>query len=130
MKVRNLILAAILACGTATVSAQEIVGNWNVTLDSPMRAFVMAFEFMVEEGSTLVGSMFNDMIGQLPISDGEVDGAEVAFKTLIEFGADVITMSFSGELEGDELTLTMAMEGAPPGGGAEEPQTFVATRAE
>lgn len=130
MKARSILYAVILTSGSTTVSAQEIVGSWSGTLNSPMGPFVMAFEFMVEEGSKLVGSMVNDMMGSIPISEGSIEGNELAFKTLIEGGpGGAMTMSFDGELDGDELTLTLSVEGMPAGAGGEE-QTFVATRAE
>lgn len=54
---------------------------------------------------------------------------DLSFKMSIDAGpGGTMQVSFKGTVDGDELTLTSTMEGAPGGGPAE--QTFVATRAE
>jgi len=122
-----LVTGFMLLAGTA--SAQEITGRWNASVQTAQGPFDLVFE-LVAEGSELMGSMINDFMGALPLTDGVIDGTMLSFNMMFEAAPGAaMAIKFSGEIDGDELTLTSTIEGdVPPGTEAE--QTFVAVRAE
>ena len=121
MKHSGTILGLALAVIALPAAAQDVAGKWNATMESPMGEMSMSFEFMVESDE-LKGTTTNDFMGELPISDGKVDGNELSFKVAMEGGpGGAMTMTYTGVLEKDEITLTMGFEdggaaGGPPGG--------------
>ena len=58
------------------------------------------------DGAKLTGTMSTQM-GELPISDGKVDGDKVSFTLNIEFNGNSISQKFNGALAGDELKMTV-----------------------
>lgn len=120
------LVAALVAVPAA--AADDASGKWNASIDTPQGAFAFTFEFKAE-GGKLTGSMSNEFMGSIPISEGSVKGGEIAFKLAIQ-GPDgpPLNISYKGVVKGDELSLTSTFEGTPPGGGPAE-TTFVATRA-
>jgi hypothetical protein len=128
MNSRQIFGAAAMLALALPAQAQDIVGKWNASIESPQGAFAMTFDFAVE-GDELTGTMANDFMGETAISDGVVDGNEIAFKLSIEGGPDgAITISYTGVVEGDELTLTSTFEGGGAQGGPGE-MVLTATRA-
>jgi hypothetical protein len=127
MAVRKILSVLILTAFALPVAAQDVSGKWNASVSSEFGEFAMTFEFMVE-GDELKGSMSNDFMGAVPISQGMVDGSEITFRMEIAGGGGpAMVVNFTGVVDGDELTLTSVMEGGPGGAGE---QTMVATRAE
>jgi hypothetical protein len=117
MKFRLLISGLLLAVVSLPAAAQGVAGKWNANMEGPQGAISMSFSFMVEDGE-LKGTMSNDFMGEVPISDGKVDGNELSFKVAIEGapGGGEMALTYTGKLENDEIMLTMGMEGGPPGG--------------
>jgi hypothetical protein len=124
---KQLVLATGLMLMTGVASAQGIAGRWNASVNTAQGPFALAFEFAAE-GADLTGRMSNDFLGTTPISDGKIEGNKLSFKMALETAPGAImAISFAGELNGDELSLTSTVEGdAPPGSDAE--QSFVAMR--
>lgn len=125
----RLTVPAALALLSGVASAQGITGTWTANVDTAQGPFPLAFEFVVE-GTRLMGSMMNDFLGSIPITEGKIDGNKLSFKMAIDAipGASM-QVSFTGEVNGDELKLTSRIEGdVPPGTEAE--QTMIARRAE
>ena len=129
MKARVILSALILAGFASQAGAQEVAGKWMGSVETDFGPFELVFNFAVE-GAMLTGAMVNDMMGEVPISDGMVDGDEVSFRISIDGGpGGAMVINYTGMVEGDELKLTSTFEGgAPPGGSAE--QTMTLTRAE
>ncbi|HLF11329.1 MAG TPA: hypothetical protein VJA26_08940 [Gammaproteobacteria bacterium] len=89
-------------------------------METPQGPFQMLFEFVVD-GGNLTGSMSNDFMGAMPISEGAIQGNELSFKLTFQGGPDgPMTISYKGTVKGDELALTSKFEGTPPGGGLAE----------
>jgi len=132
MNVRSLLLgalAALVALVALPAAAQDAVGKWNASVDTPNGPFAMVFEFLVDAAGKLTGSMSNDFMGSTPIKDGMLNGNDLSFKLTFEGGPNgPMTISYTGTVNGDEVALVSKFEGAPPGGGPAE-QTLTATRA-
>lgn len=106
---RSILFTLLLA--TASFSA-DIDGKWKGTApgrDGNTRE--IGFDFKAD-GAKLSGSMMGPM-GEVPISEGKVDGGDVSFKVVLEFNGNSMSMSYSGKLEGTELKLKMQREGVP-----------------
>jgi hypothetical protein len=129
MFVRLFGLIAVITLIGVPASAQNASGKWNTSIDSPQGEFAMVFEFEVD-GTTLNGSMSNEFMGSVPISEGMINGNELSFKLSIEGGpGGAMMINYKGMVDGDTLNLTSTFEGAPPGGGPAE-QVLTATRAQ
>ena len=128
MVYRKFLAVGLLAAFALPVAADDIDGKWNASVPTDFGEFLLTFEFLAE-GKELKGSMSNDFMGAIPISEGKVEGKEISFKMAIDAGGPAMSVNFLGVLEGDELELTSTIEGGAPGGGPAE-QTMTATRAE
>jgi hypothetical protein len=114
MALRTFAPLAALALVSLAAHAQEATGKWNASIDSPQGPFAMVFDFKVD-GDKLTGTMSNDFMGSTPISEGMVKGKELMFKLKLEGGPNgPMTISYTGVVDGDHLSLTSKVEGAPP----------------
>lgn len=127
MRNQQLSVAAVVALLALPAAAQnDVEGKWNASIETPQGSMEMVFNLMVENGE-LKGSLSNDF-GETPISEGMVDGNEVAFKIMIEGGpGGAMTINYKGMVEDDTLKLTSTFEGGGPQGGGES--TLTAMRA-
>lgn len=130
MKIRNLVLGVVATVAALPALAADIDGKWNATVDSPMGAVNLQFEFKAA-GEKLDGAIAFEMGGQAmpanPISEGVVKGEDVSFKLSFSMMPDAppMVIQYKGKLKGDELALVSV---ADMGQGPQE-QQLVARRA-
>ena len=137
MKKTVLTAAFAFTLFAGSLHAQDAVsGKWNANADTPQGPMQIEFNLKAGAAGTLTGSMAMPAMaamgmGEMPISDGKVKGKDVSFKIKITPpaggpgpGGDMV-ISYTGKIEGDNLTLNTTMEGGP--GGAQPP--MVAKRA-
>jgi hypothetical protein len=62
------------------------------------------------EGGKLTGTMSNER-GSIEITDRTIDGSAVEFKVKREFNGNSLIMTYKGALNGDDLKLTVTVEG-------------------
>ncbi|HTQ99051.1 MAG TPA: hypothetical protein VMH83_03635 [Candidatus Acidoferrum sp.] len=118
MKKTAQITALALALLAPVLHAQTgIDGNWNFTANSPQGDMQIAFDLKAEKGGALSGAMSMPMMPdmKMPISDGKINGKDVSFKVKMQTPGGDMTLSYSGKLDGDSLTLQTKMEGMPAG---------------
>jgi hypothetical protein len=60
--------------------------------------------------------MQGPMGGENPISDGKVEGENISFTVAMSFGGNEMKIKYKGKVSGDEMTLSMEMEGGMGGG--------------
>jgi imidazolonepropionase-like amidohydrolase len=83
----------------------NITGRWEITtLGSMSRKVTMEFK---QEEASLSGRMTSRM-GTFEFEDGTVSGNEFTIEVTISFGGSEIDLYFSGEVEGDTMTGTVA----------------------
>jgi hypothetical protein len=58
--------------------------------------------------NTLTGTLDGGRGGPVPITDGKIDGGNVTFSVVREFGGNKITQEFKGAMLGGELKLTVS----------------------
>ena len=130
MKFRILALAVmVIGIALTAAVAADITGKWVAEMQGkggePMQ---MVYNFKAE-GSELTGSMAGPMGGENPISEGKIDGDNISFVVKIDFGGKGMAINYKGKVAGDEIKLTMEMEGGMGGPGG-KPMEMTLKRAE
>lgn len=118
MKTLATTLAALTLAALPTLAA-DATGKWEATISGPQGEMAFVFELKAD-GEALTGTISNEMMGESEIKDGKVSGDEVSFKQQMERGPRVVTFSYAGKINGDELELTRTVEGMGGGGGGKK----------
>ena len=93
---RRLVLAvALIVAALAPLHAADIDGKWSGSIDTPMGAIPIEFNFKAD-GATLNGSMAGPDGGQIPIKNGKVDGTKITFSLDLDFGQGPVTINYTG----------------------------------
>ncbi|MEJ2111021.1 MAG: hypothetical protein P8Z37_14150 [Acidobacteriota bacterium] len=132
-------MSVLCLLGIYTVAiAADIDGKWES--ERPGRQggapSVTTYTFKAD-GSKLTGTISGGRGGDVEITDGKIEGNEFSFTVVRSFNGNEMKQNYKGTISGDELTMTMEMEGgfgggapgggpgggmgAPPGGGAGGP---------
>ncbi len=127
MTIRHALVVGLLSAFALAAAAQQgAAGKWSASIDTPQGPFAFELEFAVD-GTTLTGSMTNELTGTTPISDGTINGTNVAFKIKFDGPDGAVVVGYKGTVTGDEMKLTSKVEGPRPDGGPNE-VTFTAKR--
>ncbi len=102
--------------GGRTREPVPVAGTWTVTVELEGGAREYTIE-LAQEGETLSGSAAADS-GTGEISAGSVKDGRVEFTVVFSFGSRTYDFEFEGELDGDELSGTVSING-----GASSPWT-------
>src|ERR1700722_1771987 len=107
--IRNSIRCAIaLAALTLWVSfAADIDGKWTGQVEGrngPQTQTLM----LKASGNTLTGSVQGGRGGPVEITNGTIDGGNVAFTVVREFGGNKVTQEYKGSFSGGDLKLTVS----------------------
>ena len=98
----------VLAAVTLWVSfAADIDGKWTGQIqgrNGPQSQTIM----LKSSGNTLTGSVQGGRRGPVEISNGTIDGNNVSFTVVREFGENKITQEYKGTISGGELKLTVS----------------------
>jgi hypothetical protein len=92
--------------------AADVDGKWTGSLDTPMGAIPIEFNFKAD-GATLNGSMLGPDGGQIPIKNGKVDGNKISFNVSLDFGGMSLDFAYTGALSGDTLQMSSDFMGMP-----------------
>jgi hypothetical protein len=107
---RKLIL--LIAVFAIAGFAADVTGVWkgNMTMqDNPIEhTFVLKSAGNAVTGTLTVAGMGSEM----KIEDGKIDGDKISMAVTMEFGK----ITFSGTVSGDEMKLSIGMDGGGPGG--------------
>lgn len=97
-----------LAALTLWVSfAADIDGKWTGQVqgrNGPQTQTLM----LKASGNTLTGSVEGARGGPVEISNGTIDGGNVSFSVVREFGGNKVTQDYKGAVSGAELKLTVS----------------------
>ena len=141
MKKQVLLAACVVLALTAAGFAQSVAGKW--TGEQQGRGGTQPVTLDVKaDGTKLTGTLTTGE-NAVTIQDGMVmDGGKIMFKTTQNRNGNDVTVSFTGEMKGDELTLTRegggggrngggggGQGGGAQGGGGRGPQPLVLKRA-
>ena len=89
-----LVLAVPAFCADAT-------GTWKGSVETPNGARETTIKLKAE-GAKLTGTVSGRQ-SDSEIKDGKVDGDNVSFSVVRNFGGNEITMKYTGKLAGDEI---------------------------
>lgn len=123
---RIVLLTALLGIFALAAVAADVTGKW--TAEVPGRGGNTAtntFVFKVD-GAKLTGTVDGGRGGAVEIADGKVDGDNISFNMVRNFGGQDVKISYKGKVSGSEIKFTRTIEGldqAPP------PTEFTAKKA-
>ena len=90
----------------ATLQAQQdVVGSWEMSIETPRGAMTQTFEF-TQDGDVLSGTVTGRR-GSTELQNVQFVDGVLTFEVLREFRGNSMTQSFSATIEGDEMTGTM-----------------------
>ena len=113
---KALLVAAALFVMSGLVFAQGVAGKWTGEQQGRGGTQPVTLELKAD-GAKLTGTMKVGDAAAVNIADGKADGMNVSFATTQSFGGNDVQIMWSGEVKGDELTLTRAGGGRGGGGG-------------
>lgn len=122
MKYKILAMAVVVfGMALATAVAADVDGKWISEREGRGGETMTTNWTFKADGTTLTGTMAGPM-GENAIEEGKIDGNNISFVTKMEFGGNAMTMKYKGTVAGNEIKLTMEMEGGMggPGGKAFE----------
>jgi len=116
--------AVILAafCVFASLAqAADVSGTWTASFETQVGTQNYTYMFQVE-GTTLTGTAKSNLVGEVTLTDGKVDGNKISFVENATYQGMPITFNYTGELVGDdEIHFMRELMGFPP-------EEFVAKR--
>ena len=100
----------LLGLGAGSLFAAEVSGKWVAQVpgrEGQVRE--VTFEFKAE-GNQLTGSITGPR-GKTEISEGKIDGGEISFVQVMEFGGNPVRLLYKGKVAADEIKFTRQREG-------------------
>ena len=119
----------ILGMAMATAVAADVTGKWTSEREGRGGETMTTNWTFKAEGTTLTGTMGGPM-GENAIEEGKIDGDNISFVIKMDFGGNAMTMKFNGTVAGDEINMTMEMEGGMGGKPGGKPFEMTLKRAE
>ncbi len=101
------VLTLVLA---SAASAADVTGKWVAQVpgrDGQTRETVFNLK---TEGGQLTGTVTTQR-GEQQISEGKINGDDLSFATVMEFGGNQMKFLYKGKVAGDEIKFTRQREG-------------------
>jgi opacity protein-like surface antigen len=118
---RTLLIILFTLFAALTALAADVTGTWIAQVPARGQTMETTFNFK-SEGDKLTGTITNQFMSDVPISDGKVEGDSISFVQNVEFNGNAFKISYKGKVAGSEITFTREIEGR---GG---PTTFTAKK--
>ena len=109
---RLALVVTLCVVAFAPLRAADVDGKWSGSIDTPMGAIPIEFNFKAD-GATLTGSMGGPDGGQIPIKNGKIDGNKISFNVSVDFGGMTLDFVYTGSLSGDNLQMSSDFMGMP-----------------
>src|SRR5271165_5917892 len=107
-------LGRILAfCWILSAQTKDISGTWIAKVQGPMGEMEVVYRLKVEN-SKITGSQTLPF-GDAPIVRGQVEGNRFEFIVEMDAFGKKQQLPVTGQIVGDDLSLTPALPGPPPG---------------
>src|SRR5947208_7922693 len=75
--------------------AADVDGKWTGSLDTPMGAVMLGFNFKAD-GAALTGTTTGPDGGELPIKNGKIDGDKISFVVSVDFVGMALDLNYTG----------------------------------
>jgi hypothetical protein len=108
----SLLAAVALLLVAAPARAADVDGKWTGSLDTPMGAVMVGFNFKAD-GTTLTGTTTGPDGSEIAIKNGKVDGDKISFMVSIDFGGMSLDLNYTGVVKKDSVELTLDVMGMP-----------------
>jgi hypothetical protein len=108
MKMYRFLIAFVLAA--VAVLAADVTGKWVAQVPGRGGETREATFTFKADGNQLTGSVTSPR-GEMPISDGKIDGDTISFNQVLEFNGNEVKLMFKGTVSGDEIKFTRQREG-------------------
>jgi hypothetical protein len=102
----------VLVLAAAPARAADVDGKWSGSLDTPMGAVQVGFNFKAD-GATLTGTTTGPDGTEIPIKNGKIDGDKISFVVSIDFGGMAFDLNYTGVVSPDTIKLTIDIMGMP-----------------
>jgi hypothetical protein len=102
----------VLVLAAAPARAADIDGKWSGSLDTPMGAVQVGFNFKAD-GATLTGTTTGPDGAEVAIKNGKIDGDKISFVVTIDFGGMMFDLNYTGVVAADTAKLTIDFMGMP-----------------
>ena len=122
MKVKILLVGAVMLLAVAAVYAADVTGKWVAEMPGRQGTTQTTFEFKVA-GATLTGTMSGGQGEPSAISEGKVEGDNISFVVVRKRNDMEFKTVWKGKVSGDEIKFTREFQmpaggmGGPGGGG-------------
>lgn len=100
------VFAVTLLLGAVAAFAADVTGKWTGEVSGHGQSFPIAFTFKAD-GTSLTGKMSGPMERDFDISEGKINGDEIAFTVHLEISDNPITLHYTGKVSGDEIKLSL-----------------------
>jgi len=100
----------LMALSAMAAFAADVAGTWKAAVETPNGSFENTFVFKVD-GAKLTGTSSNQMMGESAISDGKVEGDDVAFNVVVTRDGNEFKLVYKGKVTGNEMKLTITLPG-------------------
>ena len=107
MKKYFVMLTVLLAVSALALLAADIDGTWTATTQGKAGPQTQTLTLLAK-GKTLTGKMDGGRGGATDISEGTIDGNNVAFKVVRDVQGKSFGQEFKGTLAGSELKLSVS----------------------
>ena len=108
----SLVAAVVLMLVAVPAKAANVDGKWTGSLDTPMGAVQVGFNFKAD-GTTLTGTTTGPDGSEIAIKNGKVDGDKITFMVSIDFGGMALDLNYTGVVKSDTVELTLDVMGMP-----------------
>ena len=98
-------IVSLSAVFTLMAAAADVTGKWIAQVpgrDNQTREVVYNLK---ADGATLTGTMSGPQGADVAISDGKIDGDNIAFSVKLEFNGQSIVRAYTGVVAGDEIKM-------------------------
>jgi hypothetical protein len=92
--------------------AADVDGKWTGSLDTPMGAVNVGFNFKAD-GATLSGTTTGPDGSEIAIKNGKIEGDKISFVVSIDFGGMSLDLNYTGVVKKDTVELTLDVMGMP-----------------
>ena len=108
----SVVAAFALLLVAAPARAADVDGKWTGSLDTPMGAVNVGFNFKAD-GATLSGTTTGPDGSEIAIKNGKIEGDKISFLVSIDFGGMSLDLNYTGVVKKDSVELTLDVMGMP-----------------
>lgn len=120
IKLIRVALVTVL-CAVGSVALADASGTWTASFDTQVGTQTYTFELAVD-GDMLTGMAKSNLLGEVVLADGKVDGNTITFVENGTYQGMPLTFRYTGEMvSDDEIRFSRVLMGF-------EAEEFVATR--